>query len=413
MWSTKSRPWLVALLAPAALLAIGLWLADATPSRAQSEAPVADDDARKGYSVGVFVNNDEASDTAYLGVQLEEETEHPEGGARVTHVVDGSPADEAGIRAGDIIVEFDGRVIRGPVGLTRRIHDSSPGDRAAIVVVRDGRQQRLEAELDERANTYRTYLTPFGDVAEVLVDPRLGKDFAKQLEELERLKGIDATELSERFGQLFEKQIPFVVPQVLDCDEEDDCMYFGFRAQGRPLLGVQLVETTRELRRHLGGSEDAGVLVSKVLSGTPARQADIRVGDLIVSIAGEPVKSSADIRRELEDKRGETFDVEVIRDNESMRIEITILEDQDRPTGPRAFLAPPHASGPVAIAPVAVPAIAPVAVPAIAAPPAPVVVAPDIPAMPAPPVPVLAPDVRVPSVRNQERRALRGRPALV
>ena len=139
MWSTKSKPWPVAVLAPVALLAIGLWLADATPSRAQSEAPVADD-ARKGYSVGVFVNDDEASDTAYLGVQLEEETEHPEGGARVTHVVDGSPADEAGIREGDIIVEFDGRVIRGPVGLTRRIHDSSPGDHTAIVVVRDGRR---------------------------------------------------------------------------------------------------------------------------------------------------------------------------------------------------------------------------------------------------------------------------------
>ena len=407
MWSTKSKPWPVAVLAPVALLAIGLWLADATPSRAQSEAHVADD-ARKGYSVGVFVNDDEASDTAYLGVQLEEETEHPEGGARVTHVVDGSPADEAGIREGDIIVEFDGRVIRGPVGLTRRIHDSSPGDRATIVVVRDGSQQRLEAELDERANIYRTYLTRFGDAAEILFEPRLGKDLAKQLEQVERLKrlqGIDTTELSERLGELYEKQIPYVVPQVLDCNEEDDCMFFGFRTQGRPLLGVQLVETTRELRRHLGGSEDAGVLVSKVLSGTPARQADIRVGDLIVSIAGEPVNSSADIRRELEDKRGETFDVEVIRDNESMRIEVTILEDQDRPTGPRAFLAPPHASGPVAIAPVALPAIA--------APPAPFVVAPDLPAMPAPAAPVLAPDVQVrpapvraPSVRNQERRAL-------
>ena len=71
-------------------------------------------------------------DSAYLGVLLEEETEDPEGGARVTQVVDDSPAAEAGIREGDVIVGFDGEMIRGPVGLTRRIHEREPGQTYSI-----------------------------------------------------------------------------------------------------------------------------------------------------------------------------------------------------------------------------------------------------------------------------------------
>ena len=41
----------------------------------------------------------------------------------------------------------------------------------------------------------------------------------------------------------------------------------------RPLLGVQIVETTPELRAHLGGSADAGILVGKVMDEMPAKEA--------------------------------------------------------------------------------------------------------------------------------------------
>ena len=40
-----------------------------------------------------------------------------------------------------------------------------------------------------------------------------------------------------------------------------------FRWGSRPKLGVQLVATTPELREHLGGGRDRGVLVGKVMSG--------------------------------------------------------------------------------------------------------------------------------------------------
>ena len=104
------------------------------------------------------------------------------------------------------------------------------------------------------------------------------------------------------------------------------------------------MEATSELRQHLGGNDDAGVLVSKVLAGTPAEAAGVRVGDLIVSVGGQQVASTGDLRKALADKTGESFEVELIRDGRATRLEITIPDpDDDVPTGPRAraFAPPP------------------------------------------------------------------------
>ena len=98
--------------------------------------------------------------TAYLGVQLEEETEYPEGGARITEVVDDSPASEAGFVAGDIIVDFDGHTIRGPVGLTQKIHAKKPSDPVSIRFVRDGRKRTVEVELGRRSNLFKPFVMP-------------------------------------------------------------------------------------------------------------------------------------------------------------------------------------------------------------------------------------------------------------
>ena len=100
---------------------------------------------------------------------------------------------------------------------------------------------------------------------------------------------------------------------------------------------MQLVETTPELREHLGGTEEAGVLVSKILSGMPAQKAGLLVGDLIVSVDGEPVASSNELILALRDKAGETFDVEIVRNRRPRTLEVTIpVPETDRPTGPRA-----------------------------------------------------------------------------
>ena len=109
------------------------------------------------------------------------------------------------------------------------------------------------------------------------------------------------------------------------------------------MLGVGLAETTLELRRHLGGDDDSGALVDRVVSGSAAEEAGISVGDLIVAIDGEPVKGSRDIRRALEGRDGDRLRIDVVRDGSSVSIDVDLPEDDHgdrddyrRSKGPRA-----------------------------------------------------------------------------
>jgi membrane-associated protease RseP (regulator of RpoE activity) len=112
--------------------------------------------------------------------------------------------------------------------------------------------------------------------------------------------------------------------------------WFG---SGRPKLGVELVETTPELREFLGAGREAGVLIGKVLANTPAERAGVRVGDVIVEADGEHIASAGDLIEHLSDKDGKTVELEIIRDRRPMQISVSIPEeddDSDEATGPRA-----------------------------------------------------------------------------
>ncbi len=71
-------------------------------------------------------------------------------GAKISGVRPGSPADKAGVRAGDIIVGFGGVAVKTLDDLTFALRAKRPGDRVEVVVVRDGREHRTEAVLEER-----------------------------------------------------------------------------------------------------------------------------------------------------------------------------------------------------------------------------------------------------------------------
>lgn len=68
-------------------------------------------------------------------------------GARVVEVHPDSPADRAGIRAGDIIVAVDGREVGDPAGLRYLVATRDPGSESRVSVVRAGRRMELIARL--------------------------------------------------------------------------------------------------------------------------------------------------------------------------------------------------------------------------------------------------------------------------
>ena len=73
-----------------------------------------------------------------------------EGGVRLTGVRGGSPAEEAGIQGGDVVVEFGGREITDLYSYTYALQAHQPGDTVEIVVERNGERVRLTAVLEER-----------------------------------------------------------------------------------------------------------------------------------------------------------------------------------------------------------------------------------------------------------------------
>jgi hypothetical protein len=71
-------------------------------------------------------------------------------GLRLTGVREGSPAEQAGLEPGDVVVEFDGKEITDIYAYTYALQDRQAGDEVVIVVERDGERVTVTAVLGER-----------------------------------------------------------------------------------------------------------------------------------------------------------------------------------------------------------------------------------------------------------------------
>jgi hypothetical protein len=71
-------------------------------------------------------------------------------GVRLAEVRDGSPAAKAGLRAGDVLVGFDGTAVKTLYDFTYALRGKRPGDRVDVVVQRDGRELNVSVELAVR-----------------------------------------------------------------------------------------------------------------------------------------------------------------------------------------------------------------------------------------------------------------------
>lgn len=71
-------------------------------------------------------------------------------GVLVPDVTADSAAEKAGIKSGDVIVEFDGQPVERAAELQNKVAMEKPGTKAEIVVLRNGKQKTLTAVLDKR-----------------------------------------------------------------------------------------------------------------------------------------------------------------------------------------------------------------------------------------------------------------------
>ena len=336
MQARTNRSWTIAAasaVAGAAALSLGLFLAVSKDGLAQDK--VKDNNKTKSVQVitvegGDGDNEDSEAPEAwssswsgnggkggYLGLSLREDTKNSEGGALVEHVVTDSPAAKGGLKDGDVIVGFGGDVVRGPAKVTEKLRASKPGDKIALDVRRDNKIQKVTVELGERRPL--RWRVQSGDAAP------MDEQQQKALEE--SLRGLDEKlpGLQNRISKM-----KFYSPG------RHGLMMFG---NDRPLLGIEMVETTPELRETMGGTKDAGVLVGKVLSGTAAEKCGLKVGDLITTVDGKKVSDAGELSEAISSKEGKTVDLDVVRDKRTMHFKAVLPkldEPEDEQTGPRA-----------------------------------------------------------------------------
>jgi hypothetical protein len=109
-------------------------------------------------------------------------------GALVASVVEGSPADKAGIKVGDILTRVDGEAIEGPHDLREQIREAEDGQSAAIELYRDGKAQTVTATLERRERSELDLAPMFirdggpGDRMVLRLDP---EKMGKKLEDFE------------------------------------------------------------------------------------------------------------------------------------------------------------------------------------------------------------------------------------
>jgi serine protease Do len=76
-------------------------------------------------------------------------------GALVSGIVPGAPAQAAGLRPGDVIVQWNGAAISDPSSLAMEVASTKIGAKATITIVRDGVEQTFTVTVAERPQTVK------------------------------------------------------------------------------------------------------------------------------------------------------------------------------------------------------------------------------------------------------------------
>jgi serine protease Do len=108
-------------------------------------------------------------------------------GALVSNVFRNSPAEKAGLRDEDFIVEFDGKEINDSNQLMHLIATYKPGVSVAVKLIRDGREKTLTVTLGERSDQVELSAAPSGKP-----ENRLGLEVKTLTEALAREYEIEA-----------------------------------------------------------------------------------------------------------------------------------------------------------------------------------------------------------------------------
>ncbi|MDV6333190.1 Do family serine endopeptidase [Asticcacaulis sp. 201] len=134
-----------------------------------------------------------------------------------------------------------------------------------------------------------------------------------------RLIGINSMILS---GSGSSSGVGFAIPSALVKRVVDSAAGGATHLQ-RPWLGAKGDTVTSDIARSLGMQRPEGVLVSDVYAGSPADQAGLQTGDVILRIDGQPVNDSASLRYRIDLMSvGQTVTLDTLRSGKPVSLKV-------------------------------------------------------------------------------------------
>src|SRR5262249_8173895 len=164
----------------------------------------------------------------------------PGEGAIVGEVKPNSPAEKAGVKTQDVILDLNGQKVQGPSDLAGIVERLDVGKSYPMTIMRDGKRMSLPVAVQEMPSRYTT-LAP-DDSEDGNADKNANSNEAMSFEE----------------------------------------------------LGVEIRELTPQLTKELGLKDAKGVVVGTVKPGSAAAEAGLREGMLIETVNKKPVTNAED-----------------------------------------------------------------------------------------------------------------------
>ncbi|HEX9899037.1 MAG TPA: Do family serine endopeptidase [Candidatus Methylomirabilis sp.] len=119
--------------------------------------------------------------------------------------------------------------------------------------------------------------------------------------------------------------IGFAIPVNMARKVMEDLVKKGKVTRG--WLGIGIQPLTPELAKSFGVSADEGILVNQIMPKSPAEAAGLKVGDLILTLDGKPIKDARQMQRLVaEAEIGKTIAVIVLRDKTKRALKVQVGE---------------------------------------------------------------------------------------
>lgn len=247
----------------------------------------------------------------YLGIEFRDLTDeevsklrlHGGRGVEVLMVDHDGPAGKSGLRQHDIIVSINAQPLSGAEALRRMIHDTGAGTQISLGVVRAGRPITLSAQLADRDAVVRAAVARLAASDVPRTEPASAPPPSGMV------YGFVGTYTVEPTPQ---PAAPLPSPPARG--------FIGNLLHGGPSFGAVLEAVGPQLAGYFGAPQGAGLLVHSVAPDSPAANAGLRAGDVVLRADLYTLHTSADWTKRLHAAKGRPVTLSVLRDHHELTL---------------------------------------------------------------------------------------------